>query len=62
MVSKKSKNFFLIVLLVFYASAVYTYYDTVVLKNFDIFLSEEEVPSYDDLLSKFRVSIGSYVR
>lgn len=40
----------------------YTFYDTVVLKRFDIFLTEAEIPSSTRILSDFILQLKTYVQ
>jgi hypothetical protein len=51
MISNGSKAFFILISLFLFISIAYTYYDSIILKRFDIFTSEEEIPSYKDLLN-----------
>ncbi len=62
MVSKNSKIFFIILLFVVLSSIAYTYYDTMFLRRFDIFVSEDEIPTYSDLLGETKGLVDSYVQ
>ena len=62
MVSKSSKVFFIVLFTFFVVSLVFTYYDTMILKNFDIFEIEYDIPTFYDLLSEVMELISSYVQ
>ncbi len=62
MIEKKSKIFFIILLIIILFSIAYTYYDTLILRRFDIFVSEDQIPTYSDLTSEIRELINSYVQ
>lgn len=50
MLSKGSKTFFLVLLFAVFLSLVFTFYDTIIFKEFSIFLDEQDIPSYPDIL------------
>lgn len=54
MITQKSKIFFIVLLIIFFLSVAYTYYDTIVLRRFTIFTTEEEIPTYADLFEKIK--------
>ena len=54
MITQKSKIFFIVLLIIFFLSVAYTYYDTMVLRRFTIFTTEEEIPTYTDLFEKIK--------
>ena len=62
MISKESKIFYVVVFLIVLFSIAYTYYDTMILARFDIFISEDEIPTYSDILTKSIELIETYVQ
>lgn len=62
MISNQSKTFFMTVFLVVFVAVIYTYYDTVVLKKFDVFLTVDDIPTYSEIFSEFALIIKEYVQ
>lgn len=62
MVDKKSKIFFIVLVAVLMGSIGYTYYETVVLGRFEIFLTEDEIPTYPDFFTGVVSLIQPYVQ
>lgn len=62
MVNKGSKIFFYFVFAFIFVSIAFTYYDTMILHRFDIFMSEEEIPSYIDIWESVRSLVNTYVQ
>ncbi len=62
MLEKKSKIFFVTLLILILFSIAYTYYDSMILRRFDIFVSEDEVPTYTDLWGEVKELFFSYVQ
>jgi hypothetical protein len=60
--SKKTFIFFVVVFSVILISIIYTYYDTMILKRFDIFISEDDIPTYQGVLGDFYNLIYFYVQ
>lgn len=60
--SKKSKYFFIVCLFVLICSIFYTYYDTMILKRFEIFTSEDDIPSYPNFYQGIKDIIINYVQ
>ena len=54
MITKESKIFFSFLLGILVLSVSYIYYDTIVLKHFNIFTTEEEIPAYIDLFEELK--------
>lgn len=57
----KTKYFFLSLSVLIFLAVLYTYYDTLYLKRFDIFLSEDDVPTYSDFKLEIISLTKSYV-
>ena len=62
MISRESKIFFSALLLVILVSILITYQKIIVLRKFDIFTSEEDVPSYTDIYSEIKDITSLYVQ
>ena len=58
----ESKTFFAWLALIIGLVLLFNYYDTVVLKQFTIFTSEEAVPEYTGVVNSFLDIFYSYVR
>ncbi len=59
---KESKIFFVVFFLFILASILFTYYDTIVLGRFSIFISEDDIPAYTDLVKRVTEPTSSYVQ
>ncbi len=62
MITRESKIFFITLTVIVLFSVVYTYYDSIILRRFDIFVTEEEVPTYTDLWGEVQNLFYSYVQ
>lgn len=60
--TKESKTFFAVFFIVIFFAVAHLYYDTIVLRSFTFFTSEEDIPAYSDILAELKDSVGSYVR
>jgi len=60
--SYQSKIFFIFFLAILVFSVSYTFYDTLVLRRFDIFVSEDEIPTYNSILDQIKNLTRQYVQ
>lgn len=62
MLNRESKIFFIVLFFIILSTIIFLYHDTLVLRRFDIFISEDEIPSYQSLSDEALELIGDYVR
>ncbi len=62
MINRQSQIFFAGLLILICAAVLVTFHDTMILKRFDIFVSEDQIPDYTDLFSEINTLIRSYVQ
>lgn len=62
MLSRGSKIFFIVVFIAVALSVAYTFYDTMILKRFDVFFLEEEIPTYRGIFSGLLDQAQTYVQ
>ena len=62
MLTRGSKTFFLVIFFAVIVAVVFTYWNSVVRKNFDFFLNESDIPTYLEILSGSAQLIQGHVQ